>query len=1002
MRKYIFIYCSFIAFVTQAQTETLYNEVSLLYKEEKYEACLKMEAAIVRWTTGRTDTLAANMLSYLADSYLKNETFEKAIPFFEAERTIRLALLPEGSVDYSNVLYNLSYAYLEINDFHHGKEVGKLLIDFDRKIYGITSEQYLESLFNYVDILTAAGEVEEAELLLEQVRKEVPDFSEQNGELLSKLADICSFSGKYNKSERLFVDALELLRTSEGEDSEIYNVTLSNYASLLMHQGKYDKAEDLLTEVLEISKDKGWFTEDTYYGTLNNLALVQQRLGQYRASESSFKTLMRVDSAAIGINHPDYSITLSNLGFLYSDEGKLTQAENILKRSIEILKNNKDTHSLSYAKKLNNLAKTYLRSGKYNEAISLLQQSLKIFEAHLGKESTEYSNAVFILGVVYLNQKSPKALPTLRTALDLRAKVLGKSHPLYAECEERIAQYYWMKKNRVESSKLYNSVFGNYFGQIDAFFPVLTEEEKSNFFYQKVKPSFESFATFSVESPQDIKTLSQLYDYQLNTKGLILTATEKVRNSIMTSSDTSLIALYEKWEDSKDVLTYYYSTRESQEQIDSLLTSSNQLEKALVKKSEAFARNAIRQRVDWRQVQQKLKPGEAALECIRYRVFNTDSSKFSPQIAYAFLLITPETKEGPMLVHLANGKDMETRYLSYYRNGIRLKIDDLYTYKNYWEPIQDVLIRNNVKKVFFSPDGVYNIINISSIKDPFTNEYLLNEIDVRVVTSTRSLLEESTSKKNKGTGYLFGYPNYNVITPKESKPLTNGVSRSFRGGMLRFLRDGKGITLLPGTKVEVEQIAKNIRGHYDSVQVHIETQAVESDIKALNNPALLHIATHGYFLDDDDSDLSANSVPNPLLLSGLILAGAENFIKTGVNPLQDSDDGILTAYEAMNLNLGDSRLVVLSACETGLGKIYPGEGVYGLQRAFQVAGAEAVIMSLWTVDDTATQLLMKHFYDQYVQTDDLYQSFRNAQQKLKEKYPEPFYWGAFILVGPGN
>jgi CHAT domain-containing protein len=421
-----------------------------------------------------------------------------------------------------------------------------------------------------------------------------------------------------------------------------------------------------------------------------------------------------------------------------------------------------------------------------------------------------------------------------------------------------------------------------------------------------------------------------------------------------------------------------------------------------VKKSGTFARNAVRERTNWKSIQQKLKPGEAALECIRYRIFDTDSLKFSTEIGYAFLLLTTETKEGPQLISFKNGKELETRYLNYYRNGIRLKIDDLYTFKNYWELIQDQLAKYKIKKVTFSPDGVYNIINVNSIKDPFTDKYLLDEVDVRIVTSTRALVEEKKTTKNKGTGYLFGYPNYNVTTPSNLHKSSTGVSRSFRGGMLRFLRDGKGITLLPGTKVEVEQIAKNIAAHFDSVQVNIESQAVESAIKKLNNPSLLHIATHGYFLDDDESDVSAVGVPNPLMLSGLILAGAENFIKTGSNPLQETDDGILTAYEAMNLNLSESKLVVLSACETGLGKIYPGEGVYGLQRAFQVAGAEAVIMSLWTVDDTATQLLMKNFYDQYVLTDDLYQSFRFAQQKLKEKYPEPFYWGAFILVGPGE
>jgi CHAT domain-containing protein/tetratricopeptide (TPR) repeat protein len=987
-----------------AQSNTQYNELVRLHNEENYKAIVKAEAQTLAWIKDRTDTVAANAFFYLADANLKTGKFSSAITHFEKELAVRQKLLPAMPEDFGMALSNLAYTYLQANDYENGKRVGQSLIDFDKKTFGITSEQFIVSLGVYTEILAAAGEVEEAEKKLEQVMRELPELSKESGIVLSKLADVCSYGGKYRKAERIFYDALERLRISDGEDSEIYNVTLSNYASLLMNQGKYDQAEGLLDQVLVASANKDWFTANNHYATLNNLALVKQSLGLYAASEADYNKLMAVDSATIGVNHPDFSITLSNLGLLYIDQVRLADAERVLKKSIDILKANKETNSISYAKKLNNLAKVYQRSGKFNDAIGLLQQAIKIFEKNFGKQSPEYATATFNLGTVYLYQKSPKALPTLKAALDIRGKVLGKSHPQYAECEERIAQYHWMKKNKTEAGQSYRNVFDNYYGQIDSYFPVLTEEEKSNFFYQKIKPSIESFATFSIAQSNDAPLLGQLFDYQVNAKGLILLATEKVRQSVMSSGDSSLIALYEKWESAKDVLTYYYSVHESQAHIDSLIRVSNELEKQLARQSASFARNMDRSRVSWKAIQQTLKPGEAALECLRYRIFDSDSLQFTTKVGYAFLLLTPETKDGPVLIHLSNGQELESRFLNYYRNGIRLKMDDMFTFKNFWEPIHDQLLKSNIKKVFFAPDGVYNTININSIRNPFTNKYLLEELDVRSVTSTRTLVEQPKAVRNKSVGYLLGFPAYKISEDHHQLPSTNLLyssgSRSFRGGMLRFLREGQGITPLPGTKVEIDQIATSLQKHFSTVTIKLESEAVESEIKKLSNPSLLHIATHGYFLDEEVGGLV--KMPNPLLMSGLILAGAENFIQTGRNPLHVHDDGILTAYEAMNLDLEETGLVVLSACETGLGKVQAGEGVYGLQRAFQVAGAQAIIMSLWNVDDTATQMLMNLFYEEYLNTNDIYSAFRNAQLALMKKYPQPFYWGAFVLVGKGN
>jgi CHAT domain-containing protein len=214
------------------------------------------------------------------------------------------------------------------------------------------------------------------------------------------------------------------------------------------------------------------------------------------------------------------------------------------------------------------------------------------------------------------------------------------------------------------------------------------------------------------------------------------------------------------------------------------------------------------------------------------------------------------------------------------------------------------------------------------------------------------------------------------------------------------------ISSLPGTKTEVDAVAKLLKVSGYQVNQVMEKNATESNVKKLKGPTLVHIATHGYFLQDVEGAGGSvfgvnaeNASNNPLLRSGLILAGAGHAISGGGTDISSNDNGVLTAYEAMNLNLEGTNLVVLSACETGLGDVKSGEGVYGLQRAFLVAGADAMIMSLWKVDDAATQQLMTSFYTNWLKLGNKQKAFKQAQLQLMTKYKDPYYWGAFVMMG---
>jgi CHAT domain-containing protein len=628
----------------------------------------------------------------------------------------------------------------------------------------------------------------------------------------------------------------------------------------------------------------------------------------------------------------------------------------------------------------------------------------------LGENSPEYATTSFNLGMAnWKAGKGPVGLKYLKSSASIRASKLGKKHPKYAESIQKIAEYQWEQKQLKEAKVTFNEVFDNYYYQIDASFPALTEEEKAKFYYTNIKPTFEKFNSFAMElRATDPSVLSEVINHQINTKASIMYATEKVKEAIRTSNDTTLIREFDLWQSQKEQIAKLYSLNQATGKIDSLQQSADRLEKELTRKSAVFASQLIRKKITWQDIQQKLLPQEAIVEVIRFKNYSPAlGGAFLNEIQYAFLIVTPQTKNNPELILIPNGNEIENKYLNFYRNNIKFTLDDTRSYKNFFESLANYLAKNQVKKIYFSPDGVYNQININTVKNPSTNKFLLDEFQVTMVTNTRELIEKKPLKRNSQSSLLIGFPKFNLqssVAANEgaTRSLTRGgnLNRGLRGGLLRHMRGEGGIAVLPGTQIEINQISKLS----PDPEIFMEDLAAEGLIKQVISPMILHVATHGYFLEDDESasnpiEGKTTYVPSPLLKSGILLAGSENFLRDGTPANEEGDDGILTAYEAMNLNLEDTELVVLSACETGLGVVKNGEGVYGLQRAFKMAGARSLVMSLWSVDDAATQELMSLFYAEKAKNKDPHAAFRLAQQKLKEKYPHPFYWGAFIMVG---
>jgi CHAT domain-containing protein len=513
---------------------------------------------------------------------------------------------------------------------------------------------------------------------------------------------------------------------------------------------------------------------------------------------------------------------------------------------------------------------------------------------------------------------------------------------------------------------------------INQYFPPMSEAEKTSY-WDINAPRFQRFYNFALEALAVKPELAQdLYNYHIATKALLLNTSNKIKQSILSSNDQSLIKEYLLWLDKKEQLARLYSlTKEELKQqkfdLKALEAEANGLERSLSARSTDFSEGYSTQKVSFSQIASLLLDNEATVEVVRVQHFD---QHFKAESKYVALVLTRGALK-PSVAVLDNGQQLETRYVKYYRNTIQQKQSDEVSFEQYWSKIEPLLIGKKV--LYLSLDGTFNQLNINTLKKPGGN-YLIANYDIALLGNTKDLIElkkrkASTPKKN---ALLLGFPDYGGTEP----------------------------AALPGTKVEIDAISKMLKTAGYQVTQLTQKEATEKKLKAMKAPELVHIATHGYFLQDVENGGNAfgveaeNALNNPLLRSGLMLAGASKTVSGQSSPtIESNDNGILTAYEAMNLNLEGTKLIVLSACETGLGDVKNGEGVYGLQRAFLVAGADALIMSLWKVDDAATQLLMTNFYTQWIKLRDKQKAFKQAQLQLMAKYKEPYYWGAFVMIG---
>lgn len=316
-------------------------------------------------------------------------------------------------------------------------------------------------------------------------------------------------------------------------------------------------------------------------------------------------------------------------------------------------------------------------------------------------------------------------------------------------------------------------------------------------------------------------------------------------------------------------------------------------------------------------------------------------------------------------------------FLNYYRNTLRFDVIDALSYSNYWEPLNSSV--QGKRKVFIAADGVYHQINLNTLQDSH-GKYLLEKYELHGLLNARQVLNKSVEEATPATIVLMAP----IFDFQQGDVLINSSSATFGA--------------LPGSLGEVTSIATLLTVKTPRTTLLQRQVANEANFKKINSPSILHIATHGFF-SSSFVYLNEQTKNSYLFHSGIILSPSQK--KSRGTESSFDYDGIVTAYDVMTLDLTHTDLVVLSACETGLGTIATSEGVYGLQRSFLQAGARDLLISLWKVEDTMTKVLMVKFYSYLNQQYSRRESFKRAQLDLMHEVRNPRQWGGFVMVS-GN
>lgn len=961
-------------------------------------------------------------LDNLAYLYLEEGDYANAEPLYIKVLNLRKDKLGENNNDYMASLYNLSELYSHDWKFIEAEPYCIKALNLRKQNLGIKNIDYLRSLNQLGRLYKNQCKFYDSEQILLDASNSIKNiFGENNIDYVNSievLASLYQEQSKFNNAKDLYDKSIEIRKGNLDQTENDYVDLLLELATLNSELGKLSESETLTLKVIEIRKQSLGENHPYYAISLAFLANIYEELGKYEEVERLYIQSLNIIKNTWGENDDWYGIFSNNLALFYQNNGKIIEAESLYLRSKIVAEENNDKNSVNYSRLLTNLASLYQDQNKYLEAEKLYTEALEITKLLSGKNSLNYIQISTNLASLYFKQSEYlKSEQNYLISLKIGKRIIGKYHRKYINDLHDIA-FLNMKINKNKKSALYFELFMK-LNNVNIINSIYGISEFDVISYQnKIRNEIESTLIFLGENENQYGFLIKLcFENQLILKNISIKNHLLLKKNIFRKENLTLQIKYNQFLENKKEIRRILEMplNEQSTNIEKLKKETEKIEKDLHKGSSNFSEYKKSITVNNKLIKNELKKDEILIDFVS---FNHYKKNATDSIVYAAFIVKKDSKF-PKFISLFEEKELEFLLSKNKTHQDSTRIDKQYTEKAisdlFLKPLEKEL--QGITTIYLSPTGLGHQIDYAAL--PLSNKQLFGEkYKLHILSSPSEIMDYKQASLDKNSELeliLYGgidYDKTNTIIKSDNDIVDNDIVDNdiiFQGQQIRSGISGFGY--LKGSKKEVEQI--QILGEQSRFKSSLfnDREATELSIKKLDGritPFVLHLATHGFFFADPIQELSngINSIEgkskiyeasdDPMMRSGLLLAGANNYWgKSSGNTT--TEDGILTASEISNLDLSACQLVVLSACETGLGEVKGSEGVFGLQRAFKMAGVKNIIMSLWKVPDAQTAELFEIFYSECFAGKTIHEAFQATQSKMKAKY-SPYYWAGFVLL----